>query len=39
MIIFLDILGYVVFILMCVCGVKVIDIVVFVVVVDDGVML
>lgn len=39
MIIFLDILGYVVFILMCVCGVQVMDIVVLVVVVDDGVML
>lgn len=36
---FLDILGYVVFILMCVRGVKLIDIVVLVVVVDDGVML
>lgn len=38
-IIFLDIFGYVVFIVMCVCGVMVIDIVILVVVVDDGVML
>lgn len=36
---FLDILGYVVFILMCFCGVQVMDIVVLVVVVDDLVML
>lgn len=36
---FFDILGYVVFMLMCVCGVQVIDIVVLVVVVDDVVML
>lgn len=39
LIIFIDILGYEVFIVMCVCGVKVIDIVILVVVVDDGVML
>lgn len=39
MVIFLDIFGYVVFIVMCVCGVQVIDIVILVVVVDDGVML
>lgn len=38
-IIFLDIFGYEVFIVMRVRGVQVIDIVVFVVVVDDGVML
>lgn len=36
---FLDILGYVVFISMCVCGVSIIDIIILVVVVDDGVML
>lgn len=38
-IMFFDMLGYEVFMVMCVCGVKVIDIVVLVVVVDDGVML
>lgn len=37
-IMFFDILGYVVFIVMWVRGVSVIDIVVFVVVVDDGIM-
>lgn len=38
-IIFLDIFGYEVFIVMCVCGVKVMDIVIIIVVVDDNVML
>lgn len=37
-IMFFDILGYEVFIVMCVCGVKVIDIVIIIVVVDDDVM-
>lgn len=37
-IIFFDILGYAVFIFMCVCGVFVIDIIILVVAVDDGVM-
>lgn len=36
---FFDIFGYVVFSFMCVCGIVVMDIVVLVVVVDDGVML
>ena len=39
MVTFFDIFGHVAFIVMRVCGVKVIDIVIFVVVADDGVML
>lgn len=37
-IIFLDIFGYEVFMAMCVCGVKVMDIVVIIIVVDDNIM-